>query len=141
MAKYKAGDKVRVRKDLVAGEFYGEDDYFALEMKAYMGEEAIITEVCSDGDYHISIDENKEWFFTDEMFESVDTYTDTEEAKAETVDIGYHLEYCGNQIIKDVYYGGYANDNKHVFCTTKDNKNQYTFPIESIDFIVPHIEV
>jgi GTP pyrophosphokinase len=29
---------------------------------------------------------------------------------------------------------------RHVFCTTVDGANQYTFPLESIDFIVPHIE-
>jgi hypothetical protein len=64
--------------------------------------------------------------------------------KVKTVDIGYHLDYCGHQMVENVYYGGYTGHDKgearHVFCTTVDGANQYTFPLESIDFIVPHIE-
>jgi hypothetical protein len=65
-------------------------------------------------------------------------FENTNENGAKTVDIGYYLEYCGHRVIKNVYYGGYAHDHDHVFCTTADSKNQYTLPVNSIEFIIPH---
>ena len=63
--KYKVGDKVKIREDLVVDNVYGVDS-FVDEMKKYKGRTAIITGV-SDR-YQIDIN-NGEWFWTDEMFE------------------------------------------------------------------------
>ena len=128
--KYNVGDKVKIREDLVIDNVYGVDS-FVDEMEKYKGRTAIITDV-SDR-YQIDID-NGEWFWTDDMFE--DYIEDIEKEK--TVDIGFHLDCCGHKVIKNVYYGGYAHDHDHVFCTTVDSKNQYTLPVGSIDFIIPH---
>jgi hypothetical protein len=64
--KFKVGDKVRVRKDLVVGRMY--DDYtFVLDMKKFMDEIVTIVSVC-DKYYEIDKD-NQYWCWTDEMFE------------------------------------------------------------------------
>ena len=128
--RYKVGDKVRIREDLIIGELY--DDFtFVDDIIKYKGKVATITSVRLFIDcYSIDLD-NGTWRWTDEMFEDV-------ENTSKNVDIGYYLEYCGHRVIKNVYYGGYAHDHDHVFCTTADNKNQYTLPIDSIEFIIPH---
>lgn len=133
--KYKVGDKVKIREDLNIDEMYGKWDC-AFGMTDYRGMIATITK-CNDNNdddddsYQINLDyECYNW--SDEMFEN------TNENSAKTVDIGYYLEYCGHRVIENVYYGGYAHDHDHVFCTTVDGKNQYTLPVDSIEFIIPH---
>lgn len=69
------------------------------------------------------------------MLEAYYTINKDEE---KTVDIGYYLDYCGHRVIANVYYGCYAHDHNHIFCTTVNGSNQYTLPIESIEFIIPH---
>jgi hypothetical protein len=132
--KYKVGDKVRIREDLVIKEQYN-DLTFVPDMVQYMGKVATITEIRFEDVYGIDLD-GCNWCWTDEMFEDVMKSENKDEKK--TVDIGYYLDYCGHRIIKNVYYGGYAHDHDHIFCTTADNKNQYTLPLNSIEFIIPH---
>jgi hypothetical protein len=127
--KYKVGDKVRIREDLTIKEQYN-DLTFVPDMVQYMGKVATITRIKFDDVYGIDLDDCK-WSWSDEMFEDI-------EDTPKNVDIGYYLEYCGHRVIQNVYYGGYAHDHDHVFCTTADNKNQYTLPINSIELIVPH---
>lgn len=127
--KYKVGDKVRIREDLVEEKQYDGDICFVPSMAQYKGKVATITDILWNDCYTIDLD-GKIWHWTDGMFEDI--------KDAKNVDIGYYLEYCGHRVIKNVYYGGYAHDHDHVFCTTADNKNQYTLPISSIEFIIPH---
>lgn len=131
--KYKVGDKVRIREDLEVGKEYNSCT-FIIDMKKYKGEIATITYCYDDDSYDIDLDEGA-WFWTDDMLKDIDDVATTD---MNTVDIGYCLDYCGHRVIKNVYYGGYAHDHDHVFCTTVDSKNQYTFPVDSIEFIVPH---
>lgn len=130
--KYKVGDKVRIRKDLVEKQYDGL--CFVPSMAQYKGKVATITDIQFDDCYTIDLD-GKTWHWTDGMFEDIEI-----ENTPKNVDIGYYLEYCGHRIIENVYYGGYAHDHDHVFCTTDDSLNQYTLPIDSIEFIVPHEE-
>ena len=65
--KYKVGDKVRVRKDLVPGNFYGKD-YYISSMDKFKGEKCVITEIW-DQSYQIN---NFGYWWSEEMFESVD---------------------------------------------------------------------
>ena len=66
--KYKAGDKVRIRKDLVAGKYYGGTQTNENgEMNKYFGRVAKITEV-RVGNYRIDID-GENWFWSDKMLE------------------------------------------------------------------------
>ena len=64
--KYKVGDKVRVRKDLVPGNFYGKD-YYISSMDKFKGEKCVITEIW-DQSYQIN---NFGYWWSEEMFESV----------------------------------------------------------------------
>ena len=65
--KYKVGDKVRVRKDLVPGNFYGRV-YYSSDMNKFKAMECVVTNIY-DGTYNIN---NSEYGFTDEMLEPVD---------------------------------------------------------------------
>ena len=65
--KYKVGDKVRVRKDLEPGNFYGRA-YYSSDMNKFKAMECVVTNIY-DGTYNIN---NSEYGFTDEMLEPVD---------------------------------------------------------------------
>ena len=65
--KYKVGDKVRVRKDLVPGNFYGRA-YYSSDMNKFKAMECVVTNIY-DGTYNIN---NSEYGFSDEMLEPVD---------------------------------------------------------------------
>lgn len=66
--KYKVGDKVKIREDLIVGNEYGADD-FAEEMELYKGGIATITDIYNNK-YFIDVDDG-EWHWTDEMFEDI----------------------------------------------------------------------
>ena len=63
--KYKIGDKVRVREDLAADNWYGNEKVVP-EMTCFKGKIVIISKVQYDK-YKIEED-NKIWWWTDEMF-------------------------------------------------------------------------
>lgn len=67
--KFKVGDKVRVRDDLVGEQSYDDDVYFAIEMKNYNGRQAVITTI-QNNCYYIDID-NGCWMWSDSMLEPV----------------------------------------------------------------------
>lgn len=67
--KFKVGDRVKIRKDLIAPENYG-SQLFTPSMAVYKGKEAIIKRFNSDG-YRINLDRCY-WAWTDEMFEPVE---------------------------------------------------------------------
>ena len=133
--KYKVGDKVKIREDLDIDKMYDGWDC-SEEMAQCGGMIATIVKCCGDS-YKIDIEDNF-YNWTDEMFEDYTEDTEKEVETYRTVDVGFHLDYCGHRVIENVYYGGYAHDHNHVFCTTTDSKNQYTLPIDAIDFIIPH---
>lgn len=133
--RYKVGDKVKIREDLIVGYKYGVDT-FVEDMEQYKGKTTTVADVTDNNKYKLNIDTY--WRWTDEMLEDNAVVESKNNVNEQTVDIGYYLEYCGHKIIKNVYYGGYAHDHDHVFCTTVDGKNQYTLPVNSIEFIIPH---
>ena len=65
--KYKVGDRVRVRKDLKPGNFYGKD-YYISSMDKFKGEKCVITGIW-DQSYQIN---DFGYWWSEEMFESVD---------------------------------------------------------------------
>lgn len=65
--KYKVGDKVKVRENLIHGEKYGGMTFY---MDGWKGEVVTISLINSLGCYEIAEDEDK-WAWTDEMFEDV----------------------------------------------------------------------
>jgi len=74
MSKYKVGDKVRVRSDLVVDETYGSNT-FVCGMKAALGKKVTISTVFNDA-YRV---DEFDYTWTDEMFEN--TITQTKEEK------------------------------------------------------------
>lgn len=67
MSKYKVGDKVVIRKDLVDGEYYGE--WFWSYEKEYMKDKdyVVIDRVDEEGDYFVECG----WCITEEMIEGL----------------------------------------------------------------------
>ena len=65
--KYKIGDKVKVRKDLEPGNFYGRV-YYSSDMNKFKAMECVVTNIY-DGTYNIN---DSEYGFSDEMLEPVD---------------------------------------------------------------------
>lgn len=71
MAKYKVGDKVRVRSDLVVGKAYSGKG-FVPRMKEHLGQ--IVTIKCLDADcveYYQILEDSIKFQWTDEMFEGL----------------------------------------------------------------------
>ena len=67
--KYKVGDEVKVREDLICGVDYGIET-FVDEMEKYKGKITQIKKVFSDGEYWLK--DCNDWWFTDEMLEPVE---------------------------------------------------------------------
>lgn len=133
--KYKVGDKVKIKKDLDIDKMYGGWDC-SEDMIQYGGKIATIVK-CYDDSYHINVDDEcYDW--TDGMLEDAKEVDDNEPVR--TVDVGFHLDYCGHKIIENVWQGGWATECKErsVFFTTYDFKNQYTLPLSAIDWVIPH---
>lgn len=73
MMKYKVGDKVRIRKDLTVDDNYDDVADVVPQMLRYAGKVAFIRVACGyDDTYKINID-GQHWWWTDKMFENVDT--------------------------------------------------------------------
>ena len=64
--KYKVGDKVRVKKDLEPGNFYGRV-YYSSDMNKFKAMECVVTNIY-DGTYNIN---DSEYGFSEEMLEPV----------------------------------------------------------------------
>lgn len=65
--KYKVGDIVKVRDDLIEENWYGEQDFIE-DMSDYKGKYVTIARISGESDYEIKED-NGLWYWTDEMFE------------------------------------------------------------------------
>jgi len=93
MAKYKVGDKVQVRSDLVLSETYG-GAVVTGKMMPFLGKEVTISYVDnSDGTYHIE-EIPYHWRWTDEMFEGL-----AEEPEFHVYDTVKHEKYGLGTII------------------------------------------
>ena len=68
--KYKVGDKVRVREDLIVGKIYG-DDKFLINMKKYSGKTMTVSKIVKEGKYKLKEDTGH-WNWTDEMLEDAE---------------------------------------------------------------------
>lgn len=72
--KYKVGDKVRIRQDLVDDKFYG-TWMFSPDMREYIGRVATVAIVCANKSYILA--EFGWWHWTDKMLEEVDEMKET----------------------------------------------------------------
>ena len=71
--KYKVGDKVKIREDLIIGEGYGEHRVVS-DMTEFIGDIVTITNVFPSG-YGIKED-NGEWYWSEDMFEEINMILD-----------------------------------------------------------------
>ena len=135
--KYKVGDKVRVREDLVADEEYGDINYnyiSGIDIDKWKGKVVTISFADNNNNCYGIAEDTEAWNWSAEMFEDVPE-NNVGEIKARTVDVGYYLKTYGHREIKNVYQGV---DNGKLFFTTVDGLNQYVIPKDAIDWIIPH---
>jgi hypothetical protein len=131
--KYKVGDKVKIREDLVVDEVYGEMDYIS-DMDKWKGKIVTISFADNDNNCYEIAEDTERWTWSAKMFEDVPE-NNVGEIKARTVDVEYYLKFCGHRVIENVYQGV---DNGKLFFTTVDGLNQYTLPKDAIEWVVPH---
>ena len=103
--RYKAGDKVRVRKDLKERMGYG-CQRFVDSMKKQMGKIVTISNVVDDRYYYIQED-NYNW--TDEMFEPVEDELTAEEA------IRFKCEMCESISCSECKFSR-VNNGEDIYC-------------------------
>ncbi|SCH18252.1 Uncharacterised protein [uncultured Clostridium sp.] len=76
--KYKVGDKVRVREDLVVDEEY-DGEYFIENMTQYRGKIVTIDRVVADKLEYSIKDDNHSCWWSDKMFEPLESENSTDE--------------------------------------------------------------
>lgn len=139
--KYKVGDMVRIRKDLVVGDLYG-SCLFVEGMQNLCGEIARITEVHEHiRDYCIA---SSHLYWTDEMFEDVDTEVQGMNKRVVIYDDENEvIAYCGDKV-------GVARchpDDKFDFYTgaklalerLEEAENPYAWLKERVEYYIPDV--
>lgn len=111
--RYKVGDKVKVRSDLKENIRYG-GQIFVRDMAVHCGKNVEISKVYDDA-YCIK-ESDREWFWTDEMFEPVEEELTAEEA------IKIQAEMCRGIMCKDCAIGKLRYDS-HCECSEYRSKN------------------
>lgn len=116
MAKYKAGDKVVIRKDVIVLEGYGTKTFVHTMAKICNAHNYILTikKVCEDGTYVMEEDDTGvEFCWTDEMIEKLYGDTKFEAFLKEVVDpdSGYHENYEAWFHIRDLSGGNSKKEN------------------------------
>jgi hypothetical protein len=109
--KYKVGDKVKIREDLIVGKLY-DDNEFVEEMVPWGGQVATIAH-CTEYGYLLEGDDN--WYWSDEMFEGLASEVSNDtvnhpahytQGKIECIDfiedkrLGYHLGNACKYIVR-----------------------------------------
>lgn len=105
--RYKVGDKVKVRSDLKENIRYGRQ-IFARDMAVHCGKNVEISKVHDDA-YCIK-ESDREWFWTDEMFEPVEEELTAEEA------IKVLADMCAREC-KNCELGKLVKESRYSFCS------------------------
>lgn len=129
---FKMGGKVLIKNDLKVGAMYGDVDV-VIEMSAYFGKEATITDIDADGDVYLDIDnEHYVW--------SLDMLIPLEEAIDPT---DYKLEYA--RLVEDVneYEGIIASLEEDLQQARKDKYNlirDYNALVEEYNLLIDELK-
>jgi hypothetical protein len=109
--KYKVGDRVKIREDLIVGKEY-DDNEFVEEMVPWGGQVATIAHC---GKYGYSLEGDDNWYWSDEMFEGLASEVSNDtvnhpahytQGKIECIDfiedkrLGYHLGNACKYIVR-----------------------------------------
>lgn len=105
--RYKVGDKVKVRSDLKENIRYGRQ-IFVRDMAVHCGKNVEISKVHDDA-YCIK-ESDREWFWTDEMFEPVEEELTAEEA------IKVLADMCAREC-KNCELGKLVKESRYSFCS------------------------
>ncbi len=123
MMKFKVGDRVKVRKDLVNGKVYGKD-IFINKMEKYKGKIVTIKAIFTNF-YEIEEDRGA-WYWTDEMFENKKQYTYEDLKKSP---IGTKLTFENGKFLikdeKDFYENSGSCRYEEELKNLKDNDGNY----------------
>lgn len=111
--KYKVGDKVRVRKDLVVYKKYGSDT-FVSDMISFKGKQVTIKKV-NDEKYQIEEDDSM-WNWTDEMLEPVEEFN--------VGDVVYTAEGFKGTIVDTAWVVKFENKEGEFFRTYEELTHQ-----------------
>ena len=134
--KYKVGDRVKIREDLIVGRIYGNNE-FVKEMVPWCGQVATIS-YC---DRFYLLEHGKEWRWTDEMIEgpAVDDavthpshYTD---GKIEVIDFirDKKLDFCRGNVVKYISRAGKKGDKSKELEDLKKARQYCDFAIEELE--------
>jgi hypothetical protein len=157
--KYKVGDKVKIREDLVVDKEYG-SQVFVDSMEKYKGKIVTINRVIIEDGY------NKEcymineypWCWTDEMLEDtvnvkediIDVKEDNENIECDNenikckenlyLSIGYNTIYSGHQVLEKVILinNPSVKNNESKFVFLDENGNMFVLTLKDIIYIIPY---
>lgn len=101
--KYKVGDKVKIREDLIECQQYGKMSFIGSGMVACKGRTAMIDEILDDGRYHINIDPEG-FIWTDEMFEEVGDIEKEADNDFTVENVLNHTDVESGGMIIEVFY-------------------------------------
>ena len=135
--KYKVGDKVKIREDLIEYKSYGNCSFLS-DMEPWRGQVATIA-CCKDSSYLLEGD--GKWDWTDEMIEglAVDDavthpshYTD---GKIEVIDFirDKKLDFCRGNVVKYISRAGKKGDKSKELEDLKKARQYCDFAIEELE--------
>ena len=115
--KYKVGDKVKVRQDLIDGECYGRFSWISNKSCKYI----MINEVWVWADCYLAQNNGTNWYYTDEMLDGlVDEPEENpkEPTDAELIAVAKMLlEHCNKRAVNDACDGcPFDNPNSDGYC-------------------------
>jgi hypothetical protein len=140
--KYKVGDKVKVRKDLIENKLYG-SQYFVDAMKKFKGKIVTIDKVNKDANNYFIKEDIKYGYihynYTEEMLEDIE-FDDIFDCKKMYFSVGYETIYSGHQVIEKVVLINNPNikNNESKFVFLDENGNIFVLTLKDIIYIIPY---
>lgn len=119
--KYKIGDKVKIKENLIIGKLYDETS-FTSSMTEYSGNNTEVIDIIC-GTYKLKID-NGYWFWTDEMLEDINYINDNVLSDIDRFIIIKDIESTIQDVNPNEIISQIANDNLTNWCNAWRNHIQ-----------------
>ena len=115
--KYKIGDKVKIREDLVAGEMYGTLSLFSGKMEEIRGRTYIVNNISNSGNYIL---DRCGFFISEKMIEGLaEDINKKEKCMKDFKIVDYKV--CDNNGVKTVVVKFEDGTDEHAVCCAEDN--------------------